>query len=78
MREGDPGAAEPGQSAQVQGTDEAAGMMLEGGLALDVQAFLFCPNFVRILSQFWKGPEALKNKGFSNFVLFVLFVPTSD
>ena len=48
MREADQGAAEPGQGAQVQGTDEAAGMMLEGGLHWMCRPFYFVP----ILSEF--------------------------
>ena len=71
MREADQSAAEQGQGAQVQGKAEA-GMMLTG---LQNAGLYFCHNFVRILSQNQTGLEALKNKAFPNFVLFVRFVP---
>ena len=38
-------------------------------------ALLFLSNFVPILSQNEKSPQALKNKALRNFVNIVLFVP---
>ena len=72
MWEADQGTAEQGQGEKVQGTAEKRRPVVNAA------GFLILSNFVRILSQIWTGPEALKNKALSNFVLFVLFVPAPN